>query len=642
MAVVPETVDLPAAERIARRDLLAEAMDRGYFEGRLSSSALATATAVSALALFDRHASDADEPTRQLKLAGRSLVERAVPWLLAQQNRDGGWGDCPDARSNISTAMLVRSAFEIAGKADEHRAAMARAEAFVQERGGAEGIRRRYGKDKTFAVPILTNAAIAGLVDWKEVSPLPFEAACIPQRWYRFAKLPVVSYAVPALVAIGQAVFLNRPSANPLLRWIRRRSIAPSLRVLLNMQPASGGYLEAIPLTSFVAMSLAATGRADHPVTLAGIRFLHATFREEGTWPIDSDLATWNTTQAIVALGDVDGLSDPKKTLDWILSCQHRERHPFTGTDPGGWGWTNLSGAVPDADDTPAALLALKIFHDSPKIDEADRERIRSAVRMGLKWLADLQNRDGGWPTFCRGWTKLPFDRSGSDLTAHAIRAFHAWREVLPETFRESAIGRGWDYLRKTQRSDGSWAPLWFGNQDRPDEENPIYGTAKVLLAYRDAGRQQAPEVARAIRFLVDAQNSDGSWGGGESMRLAFRPEPIDSNEEGTGASDWPCIGSVEETALAVEALASFPRHAESRAALRSGSAILAELVASGRYRRTSPIGFYFARLWYDESLYPPILTASALREASLKSADTPAFPPSPAGRTSDGESTQR
>ena len=33
--------------------------------------------------------------------------------------------------------------------------------------------------------------------------------------------------------------------------------------------------------------------------------------------------------------------------------------HPLTGAEPGGWGWTDLSGAVPDADDTAAALLAL-------------------------------------------------------------------------------------------------------------------------------------------------------------------------------------------------------------------------------------------------------------------------------------------
>ena len=38
---------------------------------------------------------------------------------------------------------------------------------------------------------------------------------------------------------------------------------------------------------------------------------------------------------------------------DWLLEQQYTERHPYTGADPGGWGWTDLPGSVPDADDTP-------------------------------------------------------------------------------------------------------------------------------------------------------------------------------------------------------------------------------------------------------------------------------------------------
>jgi hypothetical protein len=48
---------------------------------------------------------------------------------------------------------------------------------------------------------------------------------------------------------------------------------------------------------------------------------------------------------------------------------------------------------------------------------------------------------------------------------------------------------RGMRYLAARQRPDGSWLPLWFGNQDRPQEENPVFGTSRVLMAYRDAGR---------------------------------------------------------------------------------------------------------------------------------------------------------
>ena len=80
--------------------------------------------------------------------------------------------------------------------------------------------------------------------------------------------MPVVSYAIPALVAIGQARYFHAPPRNPITRLIRWLSITRSLKVLRRMQPDSGGYLEATPLTSFVVMSLAsqpATPWRDRP-----------------------------------------------------------------------------------------------------------------------------------------------------------------------------------------------------------------------------------------------------------------------------------------------------------------------------------------------------------------------------------------
>src|SRR5438874_1346979 len=83
-------------------------------------------------------------------------------------------------------------------------------------------------------------AALAGLVEWREVPPLPFELACFPQSWFRFLGLPVVSYALPALIAIGQAVAYRRPSRNPVTRLVRWLARAKSLRVLQAIQPTSG------------------------------------------------------------------------------------------------------------------------------------------------------------------------------------------------------------------------------------------------------------------------------------------------------------------------------------------------------------------------------------------------------------------
>ena len=132
--------------------------------------------------------------------------------------------------------------------------------------------------------------------------------------------------------------------------------------------------------------------------------------------------------------------------------------------------------------------------------------------------MLKLQNRDGGWPTFCRGWGKLPFDRSGTDITAHVIRGLNCWIKNASSAKIEAAINRGFRFIEKHQRGDGSWLPLWFGNQDNCDDENPVYGTVKVLLAFRDCHRLSSPATIKGLNWLISNQNKDGGWGGGASV----------------------------------------------------------------------------------------------------------------------------
>ncbi len=627
---VPDRPRLKAAIGTARRALLEARESAGHWAGELSSSALSTATAVAALAITRREG----HACARIQLR---LLARGLDWLADHQNRDGGWGDTTNSLSNISTTVLCWAAFAtIEAEESRHADALRKAEAWLSDyverhhsKVGSSPVNKslpprtadklrvlipqlvaaivaRYGKDRTFSVPILTMCALAGRLGdgaeaWRAVIPLPFELAAAPHQLFAALRLPVVSYALPALIAIGQARHYHLPPRNPLTRLLRDAARAHTLRKLTKIQPSSGGFLEATPLTSFVTMSLAGSGHAHHPVTAKAVDFLLASAREDGSWPIDTNLATWVTTLSVNALSESSEPSlsagEQDRIEGWLLSQQYRIEHPYTHAAPGGWAWTDLPGGVPDADDTAGALLALANLA-AGRTTTVPSKSVLAAIELGVTWLLDLQNSDGGIPTFCRGWTNLPFDRSSPDLTAHALRAWFVWRGQLPlglASRATRAMIRAVDYLKRTQRPDGSWLPLWFGNQHAHDDENPTYGTARVLRGLEPLDDFEFPGVSelreRAANWLASVQNDDGSWSG-------LRGGP----------------SSVEESALAVEALAAFPAHTTGTA---RGTAWLVSRVEDGSWTQPSPIGFYFAKLWYFERLYPLIFTVGALERVA-------------------------
>ncbi len=620
---------LTRSYRQVKISLLAERVAGGHWEGELSTSALATATAVMALEMVRRGGGNLQPESRTSRI--EDLIEGGVLWISEHQNADGGWGDTTRSFSNISTTMLCHAVFYATSTAERFASVVGAAKTFIDRAGGVSALRARYGNDKTFSIPILTHCALAGLVDWNEIAPLPFELACIPANFYKWVRLPVVSYALPALIAIGQVRHHFAKPRNLLLRRVRDWARARSLAILQKIQPPGGGFLEAAPLTSFVTMSLAGMGLVDHPVARSGVAFLVNSVRPDGSWPIDSNLATWVTTLSINALA-ADLPADAAGPLQaWLLDQQYHVEHPYTNAAPGGWAWTDLPGGVPDADDTPGAILAVLILERHfgsnaqasaarcPPSDrsagseppaQALRQRTSSAIIKGAGWLLNLQNGDGGWPTFCRGWGTLPFDRSAPDLTAHAIRALVAvGRQIVDLKDRDKegggqrhsfgrrlqrAVDRGFQYLEQTQRADGSWLPLWFGNQHVERDENPVYGTARVLAAYRDAGRLAETAGRRGVEWLRMAQNADGGWGGAAGI-----------------------VSSIEETALTVEVLLSLEFHGGVPPQVTTNGLFwLVGQIDNGKLMEPSPIGFYFAKLWYFEKLYPLIFTAAALRRA--------------------------
>lgn len=591
------------------KQLLQNRNSDGYWEGRLSSSALGVAVAITALHFYDKE-------------SNQSEIISGLNWLESYINTDGGFGDSPDSYSNVSTSLLCYAAIKATCKDSQQIGLLAKLEIYL----GSQNIDTSseklipaildfYKTDRTFSVPILTMCALCdvpGKEAFDAIPQLPFELSLLPRSFYSALNLSVVSYAIPALIAVGLAIFRFKKKKNPIMQLIREASVKKSLTLLRKIQPESGGYLEAIPLTAFVCLCLIVSGYRDLDVVRDGIAFLRRTQRVDGSWPIDIDLSIWVSTLAVKSLrNNLDSVlaaNEKEQVTQHLLAMQNTQKHSFNGTNPGGWGWTSHPGSVPDGDDTPGAILALMALNKNTP------EQIQGSVLNGCKWLMELQNNDGGFPTFSRGWGKLPFDQSSSDLTGHNILALAKSTHVFAGSikgkqytrFRKSFV-KSLIYLEKQQDNSGYWLPLWFGNQLAEKHLNPVYGTARVASYLNETLKTNLGKeyqvilklmLKRACIWLVSVQNIDGSWGGAKDVS-----------------------GSIEETSLAVTALSGNNYLNE----CSSGLKWLAERIKNDGMK-AEPIGLYFASLWYHEELYPLTAYLECL-SVSLEASSKPLSP---------------
>ena len=645
------------AHKAVRAELLAERTATGHWVGELASSPLATATAISALVLAHETEEAAALPGAVAGSAASAenaafahilqshlseVIVEGLHWLARVQNADGGWGDATRGRSNLAATLLVQAAFRLTGVPAKYADLMDLADEYVTAQGGIAGLRYGFGKERLVAAPILANCALAGMLPWRQVPTLPFEWACLPERWASRLRLPLERLEVPALVAVGHAKFHHDPPRNQLSRTLRNAARAGSLSVVERLQSQDGSFFDAIPLTAFVVMSLASTGRQHHSVVQQGVEFLLSTMRSDASWPVVGNLAVSNTTAALNSLlGGIheargretlaqrDSLEHnghdthteseelDRAGLDWLLNCQ--------STTSGGWAWSDSSGALPNTDDTAGALRALAKWQ--AHATSAERERIERAARVGIDWLLNVQNDDGGWPALQGGPSALGLERSAADLTGHVLDALAAWQRLFANRI-PAAIARGVAYLGAAQRGDGSFTALRFGNQYHDDSENPVCGTSRVLTGCAALGLLDGEMATRAARWLVRAQHSSGGWGPPRT--------PLDySGSYKTGSHSWrenealAKHASVEETSLAVAALLPLvDSNPAITAAVSNGLAWLAAAIEQDEHHQPAVIGqSFFAKLWYHERLLPLTCASGALSGAVRQLAPQKAIP---------------
>jgi squalene-hopene/tetraprenyl-beta-curcumene cyclase len=174
------------------------------------------------------------------------------------------------------------------------------------------------------------------------------------------------------------------------------------------------------------------------------------------------------------------------------------------------------------------------------RVDHPEPQVLRAALDDAVTWTTGMQSSDGGWGAFDADNTdttplKLPFcdfgaviDPPSADVTAHVVEMLAAEGKVDTAECR-----RGVRWLLDAQEADGSWFGRWGTNH--------VYGTGAVVPALIVTGTStEDPVIRRAVNWLADHQNPDGGWG--EDLRSYVDPAWIGRGDSTPSQTAWALL----------------------------------------------------------------------------------------------------
>ena len=309
----------------------------------------------------------------------------------------------------------------------------------------------------------------------------------------------------------------------------------------------SDGLAAIFPAMLNSLIALKALGYSDdHPEVLRAERELkrleHETEHSLRIEPCFSPV--WDTAIVAVALAE-SGIPTDNPALrragDWLISKEIRFRGDWQYKNPAkveasGWAFEFENKWNPDVDDTAMVLLALR------KIETTSPQKRDEAFERGLKWTLTFQCKDGGWGAFDKDCTKnilekVPFadhnamlDPECADITARILELLGY--EDFPT--KDPQVQKALQFVRERQEKDGSWYGRWGVNY--------IYGTWQVLRGLRAFNfNMHQPWLLRARDWLESVQHEDGGWG----ERCNTYDDPVFKGQGPSTASQtaWAVMG---------------------------------------------------------------------------------------------------
>jgi squalene-hopene/tetraprenyl-beta-curcumene cyclase len=489
----------------------------------------------------------------------RGRMERAILEIIHHQNADGGWPIYAGGPSNVSASVKAYFALKLMGYKQDHPV-LERARTKILELGGAT-------ECNTFTKIYL---CFLGQYDWEAVPAIPPEIVLFP-NWFWFNLYEISSWSRAILVPLSIA-FAKKPFKKVLaemgidelfvggrhgrhlhLKWaakkiswrnfflvlnrvvhfcerfhirpLRYLALKKAERWMLERFEKSDGLGAIYPgiLNSIVALRCLGYSTDDPQVIRALSEFEKLGIDEPGvpdhaepTFRMQPCMSpVWDTGLAMFALGE-SGVSknDPRmlKAADWILSKEVRTKGDWAvkvpKVAPGGWYFEFNNEFYPDVDDSAMVLLGLD------KVDNP-RERYQHEVsQRAIDWIFAMQCKNGGWASFDKDNTRMVFqnipfadhnamlDPPTVDITGRVLEMLAAYGVAGDDKRVQKAI----KFILSAQEPDGSWFGRWGVNY--------IYGTMLVLRGLQAMGvDHHEPYVQQGAEWLRMVQNSDGGWG---------------------------------------------------------------------------------------------------------------------------------
>lgn len=130
-------------------------------------------------------------------------------------------------------------------------------------------------------------------------------------------------------------------------------------------------------------------------------------------------------------------------------------------------------------------IAACLVFSEMPSFAA---KSIADTIDNAISYIQKGQNPDGGWPL-------IPGGKSQIDTTALAVQSLI----LADEEGSSKQIKSGIDYLLENQGKEGGW-------------NNSPVDTALALIPLSEKRYVSADVRMKALKWLAEAQNGDGSW----------------------------------------------------------------------------------------------------------------------------------